>query len=56
MRRAAKAINFGLIYGMSSFGLSKQLGISIPDAKDYMDIYFKKRYPEIISYMTATNS
>ena len=52
-RRAAKAINFGLIYGMSSFGLSKQLGISIPDAKDYMDIYFK-RYPEIKSYMTAT--
>tara|TARA_B100001248_G_scaffold56294_1_gene37426 strand:- start:4374 stop:7091 length:2718 start_codon:yes stop_codon:yes gene_type:complete len=49
-RRSAKAINFGLIYGMSSFGLSKQLGISIPEAKDYMDIYFS-RYPKIKSYM-----
>ncbi len=49
-RRSAKAINFGLIYGMSSFGLSKQLGISIPEAKDYMDIYFN-RYPKIKSYM-----
>ena len=44
-RRSAKVINFGLIYGMSSFGLSKQLGISIPEAKDYMDIYFD-RYPK----------
>ena len=52
-RRSAKAINFGLIYGMSSFGLSKQLGISIPDAKDYMDIYFQ-RYPDIKSYMNDT--
>ena len=50
-RRSAKAINFGLIYGMSSFGLSKQLGISIPEAKDYMDIYFN-RYPKIKSYMS----
>ena len=49
-RRSAKAINFGLIYGMSSFGLSKQLGIAIPEAKDYMDIYFN-RYPKIKSYM-----
>ena len=49
-RRSAKAINFGLIYGMSSFGLSKQLGIPIPEAKDYMDIYFN-RYPKIKSYM-----
>ena len=49
-RRSAKAINFGLIYGMSSFGLSKQLGIPIPEAKDYMDIYFN-RYPKIQSYM-----
>ena len=49
-RRSAKAINFGLIYGMSSFGLSKQLGISIPEAKEYMDIYFN-RYPKIKFYM-----
>ncbi len=49
-RRSAKAINFGLIYGMSSFGLSRQLGIPIPEAKDYMDIYFN-RYPKIKSYM-----
>ena len=49
-RRAAKAINFGLIYGMSSFGLSKQLGIPISAAKDYMDVYFE-RYPQIKSYM-----
>ena len=49
-RRAAKAINFGLIYGMSSFGLSKQLGIPISAAKDYMDVYFE-RYPRIKSYM-----
>ena len=52
-RRAAKAINFGLIYGMSSFGLSKQLGIPISEAKDYMDVYFK-RYPDIQSYMNTT--
>ena len=49
-RRAAKAINFGLIYGMSSFGLSKQLGIPISAAKDYMGVYFE-RYPRIKSYM-----
>ena len=54
-RRSAKAINFGLIYGMSSFGLSKQLGISIPEAKDYMDIYFK-RYPRVKSYMEEIKS
>jgi len=52
-RRAAKAINFGLIYGMSSFGLSKQLSIPISGAKEYMDIYFN-RYPEIKSYMNKT--
>jgi len=52
-RRAAKAINFGLIYGMSSFGLAKQLGIPISEAKDYMDVYFK-RYPDIQSYMNTT--
>ena len=54
-RRSAKVINFGLIYGMSSFGLSKQLGISIPEAKDYMDIYFD-RYPKIKSYMNDTKT
>jgi|TARA_B100001059_G_scaffold231745_1_gene268211 DNA polymerase-1 len=52
-RRAAKAINFGLIYGMSSFGLSKQLGIPIPEAKNYMDIYFE-RYPKIKLFMSKT--
>ncbi len=52
-RRAAKAINFGLIYGMSPFGLSKQLGISIHEAKNYMEIYFN-RYPKIKSYMSDT--
>jgi len=54
-RRAAKAINFGLIYGMSSFGLAKQLGIPIHEAKDYMDVYFK-RYPDIQSYMSKTKT
>jgi len=50
-RRSAKAINFGLIYGMSSFGLAKQLKIPIHDAKNYMNIYFE-RYPKIKSYMS----
>ncbi len=49
-RRTAKAINFGLIYGMSSFGLSRQLKISLNKAKFYIDCYFK-RYPGILSYM-----
>lgn len=49
-RRSAKAINFGLIYGMSAFGLSRQLGISRLDAKKYMDLYFQ-RYPNVQTFM-----
>lgn len=52
-RRSAKAINFGLIYGMSAFGLSKQLGIGRNQAQDYMDLYFK-RYPGVLTYMEDT--
>ena len=50
MRRHAKAINFGLLYGMSAFGLSKQLSVSRDEAQKYMDIYFK-RYPNVHAYM-----
>ena len=49
-RRSAKAINFGLIYGMSEFGLSNQLGISRADAKHYMERYFH-RYPGVQQFM-----
>lgn len=49
-RRSAKAINFGLIYGMSSFGLSNQLGIGRKEAQEYMDLYFK-RYPAVQQFM-----
>ena len=52
-RRAAKAINFGLIYGMSPFGLAKQLGITRSEAKDYIDRYFK-HYPDVKNYMEIT--
>ncbi|HGO5853173.1 TPA: DNA polymerase I [Mannheimia haemolytica] len=50
-RRSAKAINFGLIYGMSSFGLSNQLGIGRAEAQKYMDRYFQ-RYPAVQQFMT----
>ncbi|MBW5802910.1 DNA polymerase I [Coxiella endosymbiont of Ornithodoros amblus] len=49
-RRRAKAINFGLLYGMSSFGLARQLGIGRDLAQEYIDIYFK-RYPKVHEYM-----
>ncbi|OOF48337.1 DNA polymerase I [Rodentibacter trehalosifermentans] len=49
-RRNAKAINFGLIYGMSAFGLSRQLGIPRGDAQKYMDLYFQ-RYPGVQTFM-----
>ncbi|MFM4850877.1 DNA polymerase I [Aeromonas rivipollensis] len=53
MRRSAKAINFGLIYGMSAFGLAKQLGIGRAEAQKYMDLYFE-RYPGVLDYMERT--
>lgn len=52
-RRSAKAINFGLIYGMSAFGLAKQLGIGRQQAQDYQDKYFQ-RYPGVLTYMEET--
>ncbi len=52
-RRRAKAINFGIIYGISAFGLARQLGISGAEAKTYIDAYFK-RYPEIRTFMDST--
>jgi DNA polymerase-1 len=52
-RRRAKAVNFGLIYGMSSFGLAKRLGIERQDAQYYMDCYFQ-RYPGVLEYMERT--
>ncbi|HHF3121250.1 TPA: DNA polymerase I [Vibrio diabolicus] len=54
-RRRAKAVNFGLIYGMSAFGLAKQLGIPRGEAQAYMDKYFE-RYPGVMQYMEDTRS
>ena len=54
-RRSAKAINFGLIYGMSPFGLARQLGISHDEARSYVDLYFS-RYPGVKEFMDNTRA
>src|SRR5712664_2432466 len=54
-RRSAKAINFGLIYGMSAFGLARQLGIDRGAAQKYVDLYFE-RYPAVKRFMDETRT
>ena len=50
MRRNAKAVNFGIIYGMSDYGLAEQLGVTVKEAKSFIEKYFEK-YAEIKDYM-----
>ena len=53
LRRKAKAINFGIIYGITQYGLAKQLSVTNQEAQDFINSYFKK-FPEIKEYMNAT--